>query len=239
MTTSASPTRRRSCSMPSRHWSRGVAPASRSTGASAVAERVAEIYSLLVPLVDGRLIIPRACVAEVVGFQTPSEMTGAPPWYIGTVPWNGKAVPLVSFEGACGQMIPPASGRTRIGGLHALGTAVEGGNFALVSQGFPQLVRVSSDVVRPDNSRVFPERAPVICQVRMVNETPLVPDLARLADMLAGETRAPAHRRRRSRRSSMNMRRWIGLVCALSFVWVAAAATGPLPYDEKADAAAA
>ena len=78
-----------------------------------MAERVTEIYSLLVPLVDGRLIIPRACVAEVVGFQTPSEMTGAPPWYIGTVPWNGKAVPLVSFEGACGQMIPPASGRTR------------------------------------------------------------------------------------------------------------------------------
>jgi thioredoxin 1 len=37
----------------------------------------------------------------------------------------------------------------------------------------------------------------------------------------------------------MNMRRWIGLLCALSLVWVAAAATGPLPYDEKADAAAA
>ena len=36
-----------------------------------MAERVAEIYSLLVPLVDGRLIIPRACVAEVIGFQTP------------------------------------------------------------------------------------------------------------------------------------------------------------------------
>ena len=43
-----------------------------------MAERVNEIYSLLVPLVDGRLIIPRACVAEVVGFQTPAEMTGAP-----------------------------------------------------------------------------------------------------------------------------------------------------------------
>jgi chemosensory pili system protein ChpC len=144
-----------------------------------MAERVTEIYSLLVPLVDGRLIIPRACVAEVVGFQTPAEMTGAPPWYIGTVPWSGKAVPLVSFEGACG---------TRIVVLHALGTRVEGGNFALVSQGFPQLVRVSSDVVRPDNSRVFPERSPVICQIRMVNETPLVPDLERLEEMIAEET---------------------------------------------------
>jgi chemosensory pili system protein ChpC len=157
-----------------------------------MSERVQEIYSLLIPLVEGRLIVPRACVAEVVGFQVPSEMTGAPPWYIGTVPWNGKAVPLVSFEGACGQNIPPASGRTRVVVFHCLGTKLDGGNFAVVSQGFPQLVRVSSDVVRPDNSRVFAERAPVICQVRMVNETPLVPDLERLEEMIAEETRVAA-----------------------------------------------
>jgi chemosensory pili system protein ChpC len=157
-----------------------------------MSERVQEIYSLLIPLADGRLIVPRACVAEVVGFQVPSEMTGAPPWYIGTVPWSGKAVPLVSFEGACGQNIPAASGRTRVVVFHCLGTRLDGGYFAVVSQGFPQLVRVSSDVVRPDNSRVFPERAPVICQVRMVNETPLVPDLERLEEMIAEETRVAA-----------------------------------------------
>src|SRR5262249_30256025 len=153
-----------------------------------MAERVTEIYSLLVPIVDGRLIVPRACVAEVVGFQAPSEMTGAPPWYIGTVPWNGRAVPVVSFEGACGQSIPPAIGRTRIVILHAPSTPGAGGNLALILQGFPQLVRVSSDVVRPDNSRVFPERTPIICQIRMVNETPLVPDLERLEEMIADET---------------------------------------------------
>jgi len=157
-----------------------------------MSERVQEIYSLLVPLAEGRLIVPRACVAEVVGFQVPSEMTGAPPWYIGTVPWNGKAVPLVSFEGACGQNMPVASGRTRVVVFHCLGTRLDGGNFAILSQGFPQLVRVSSDVVRPDNSRVFAERAPVICQVRMVNETPLVPDLERLEEMIAEETRVAA-----------------------------------------------
>ncbi len=66
---------------------------------------------------------------------------------------------------------------------------MEGGHFGIISQGFPQLVRVSSDVVRPDNSRVFPDRAPVICQVRMINETPLVPDLERLEEMIADETR--------------------------------------------------
>ena len=158
-----------------------------------MAERVTEIYSLLIPLVDGRLIIPRACVAEVIGFLTPSEMTGAPPWYIGTVPWNGRQVPLVSFEGACGNNIPPASGRTRIVvlPLHGHDESMPATS-ALVSQGFPQLVRVSSDVVRPDNSRVFPDRSPIICQVRMVNEAPLVPDLERIEEMIADETRISA-----------------------------------------------
>src|SRR5262249_28638075 len=167
------------------------APARRG-GGRLMAERVTEIYSLLIPLVDGRLIIPRACVAEVIGFVTPSEMTGAPPWYVGTVPWNGRQVPLVSFEGACGNNIPPASGRTRIVVFPCMGSRVDAGYFGIVSQGFPQLVRVSSDVVRPDNSRVFADRTPIICQVRMVNEAPLVPDLDRIEEMIADETRITA-----------------------------------------------
>ncbi|MGH8226766.1 MAG: chemotaxis protein CheW [Steroidobacteraceae bacterium] len=155
-----------------------------------MAERVAEIYSLLVPLVTGRLIIPRACVAEVVGFQAPSEMAGAPQWYVGTLGWNGRQIPLVSFEGACGEAIPAASSRSRVVVFHCIGTRLETGFFGIVSQGFPQLVRVGSDVVRPDNSRAFPDRSPIVCQVRMANETPWVPDLDRLEEMIADETRA-------------------------------------------------
>ena len=36
-----------------------------------------ELYSLLVPLSEDRLIVPRACVAEVVRFSQP-EKTKAP-----------------------------------------------------------------------------------------------------------------------------------------------------------------
>ena len=154
-----------------------------------MAERVQEIYSLLIPLLDGRLIVPRACVAEVAGMPVPSEMTGAPPWYLGTVPWSGRPVPLVSFEGACGRPMPPASGRARMVVFVGLGTRLA--HFAIVSQGFPQLVRLSSDVIRP-GAAVFPERSPVICQLRMANETPLVPDLERLEEMIAEETRVAA-----------------------------------------------
>ncbi len=150
-----------------------------------MAERVQEIYSLLIPLAEGRLIVPRACVAEVAGVPVHSEMTGAPPWYIGTVPWNGKPIPLVSFEGLCGKSVPPGSGRARMVVFVGLGARLA--HFAVLAQGFPQLVRLSSDVIRPGTA-AFPERAPVLCQLRMANETPLVPDLERLEQMIADET---------------------------------------------------
>jgi chemosensory pili system protein ChpC len=102
------------------------------------------------------------------------------------VTWGELTVPVVSFEGAFGQALPSVSSRTRIVIFHAPG--LPGGYFGMLTQGFPQLVRVNADVIRPDPSRSFPERAPVICQVRMVNETPLIPDLTRLEQMIAEET---------------------------------------------------
>jgi len=153
-----------------------------------MSESGSEIYSLLIPLADARLLVPRACVAEIAGYQVPSSMVGAPPWYLGLVQWNGRAVPLVSFEGLCRHPTPIVSTRSRLVVMHAIGERVDAGAYALVSQGFPQLVRVSNDVVRPDHSRSFPERSPVLCQVRMLNETPLVPDLERLELMIAEET---------------------------------------------------
>jgi len=148
-------------------------------------ERIAEVYSLLVPLADARLLVPRACVAEVIGYQAPAPVDNAPTWYLGLVNWNSRTLPLVSFEGACGLAVPLTNNRSRIVVFHALAGRAESGYIAIVSQGFTQLVRVSNDVVRPDHSRSFAERVPVVCQVRMLNETPLVPDLERLEAMIA------------------------------------------------------
>ena len=147
-----------------------------------------ELYSLLVPLGGERLIVPRACVAEVVGYQAPTEMPNAPPWYIGLISWGGRSVPIVSFEGIFGQILPVISSRTRIVIFYASSNALQSKHFGILTQGFPQLVRVNADILRPDPSRSFPERSPIICQVRMMNETPLIPDLERLERMISEET---------------------------------------------------
>ena len=157
-----------------------------------MSERVSEVYSLLVPLADGRLIVPRTCVAEVVGYPLPAQVPGAPPWYIGSMSWSGKQIPLVSFEGLCGTSLPPASSRTRVVVFHALLGKLDGGAFALLAQGFPQLVRISADMLRADLTYVKPPRAPVLCRVRMLKDSPLVPDLEQLELAIAEETSAPA-----------------------------------------------
>lgn len=151
-----------------------------------------DLYGLLIPVLEGRLLVPRACVAEVTAMQGLQEMPGAPPWYLGLMPWNGRSIPVVSFEGACGRHTPPVGGRTRVVVFTCLGQKLPAGHFGIVTQGFPQLVQVSEAVIKPEHSMAFGERSPVLCQVRMVNEIPLIPDLERLEEIIADETTVTA-----------------------------------------------
>jgi len=149
-----------------------------------------ELYSLLIPLAQERLIVPRACVAEVITWQAPDRVEGTPPWYIGTIHWSGRPVPVISFEGVCGQSLPIPGSRTRIVIFVGLSSQLTSGYFGVITQGFPQLVRVNPDVVKADPSRNFSERGPVLCQVRMLNESPLIPDFQHLEGMISEESRA-------------------------------------------------
>jgi chemosensory pili system protein ChpC len=153
-----------------------------------VQDRPAEIYGLMVPLEKERLLVPRGCVAEVVGYQTPQEMTGAPPWHLGVINWNGRKVPMISFEGCCGEDVAPPTQRSRVVVLNAVSEQVQAGYIAILSQGFPQLVRISPEFVKMGAARSFPDGSPIVCQIQMLDESPVVPDLDRLEAMVASET---------------------------------------------------
>ena len=147
-----------------------------------------ELYSLLVPLSEDRLIVPRACVAEVVRFTPPEQEAGAHDWMMGSVNWNGRPLPVVSFEGALGKDVPPITGRTRIVVFYANTGQLKTGHFGVLTQGFPQLVRVNKDVLQLHTTDGWPKDAPVLCRVKMINEFPLIPDLEKLEAMLARDS---------------------------------------------------
>jgi chemosensory pili system protein ChpC len=147
-----------------------------------------EIYSLLIPLVGERLVVPRACVAEVVRFGSPRRTEGAQDWLLGMVNWNGRELPVVSYEGTLGRDIPAATGRTRIVVFVGSTGQLKTGYFGITTQGFPQLVRVNRDVLKLESTDGWPDGAPALCRVRMINEFPLIPDLEKLEYMLARES---------------------------------------------------
>lgn len=147
-----------------------------------------ELYSLLVPLAEDRVIVPRACVVEVVRFSKPEHEEGAHDWMLGTVNWNGRELPVVSFEGVLGKEVPATTGRTRIVVFYASSGALKTGFYGVLTQGFPQLVRVNKDVLKLHTAEGWPADAPVLCRVKMINEFPLIPDLEKLEAMLARES---------------------------------------------------
>jgi len=151
-----------------------------------------ELYSLLVPLHQNRLIVPRVCVAEVVRYS-PGEV-GAPGsgWLRGSLKWNDRRIPLISFEELAGLPVAETGGRTRIAIFNSLTGQLPDQAFALLTEGFPQLVRVNREVMERDSRHAWPESGPIICQIRMINEYPLIPDLERVESMIASELAAGA-----------------------------------------------
>ncbi len=143
-----------------------------------------ELYSLLVPLNQGRLIVPRACVAEVVRYAVPDKEFDGPSWFRGCISWNQMQIPTVRFENLCGFTATVPGGRTRVAIFNGLSGILQNGYFGILTEGFPQLVRANRNVMEPDDEHSWPEDGPVICQIRMINEHPLIPDLEKLETMI-------------------------------------------------------
>jgi len=138
---------------------------------------IEEVYSLLIPFAGGKMILPRVSVAEVTGFLRPKPVRNAPDWLLGLISWQGQEIPLVSFEGLCGRKVPERANRTRIAVAHAIGEQITPPLFAVLTQGYPYLVRVNSAVLSVEPENDFGADAPVLNRVRMANERPYVPDL--------------------------------------------------------------
>lgn len=147
-----------------------------------------ELYSLLVPLQGERLLVPRACVAEVIAFVVPepSESEQAlPAWFLGYITWNGRRLPVASFEAMSGEQAKKRPGRTRIVVFNTVSDVLDGNYYGIITQGFPQLVRVNADVLTVAPEQTWAEGQPVICRARMINEFPLIPDMEALEKMIA------------------------------------------------------
>jgi len=139
-----------------------------------------EVYCLLIPLRNDRLIVPRSCVAEVIRDSMPESSSADDNWLCGRVQWNGKNIPVVSFERLCGASVATGGGRSRIVVFNSISDSARSEPYGILCEGFPQMVRVNAEVAESDPRYQVPGDAPVICRIRLINEQALIPALDEL-----------------------------------------------------------
>lgn len=148
-------------------------------------------YALLIGLHNDALILPNAALAEVVTrnrlqLLSPAPGSKAGSARIGSLQWQGRELPVISFEALNGGSIPPTGHRrARLVVLHALSERLPSRAYALLCEGHPQLMPLNvaalqSAPLRSDDRPEF-----VLTRVRIATREALIPDMERIEAELA------------------------------------------------------
>jgi chemosensory pili system protein ChpA (sensor histidine kinase/response regulator) len=140
------------------------------------------IRSVLLPMNNGRLLLPNAAVAEIIPYSTPEYQDSSPEWCLGSMDWRGQRIPLISYESLSGGSVPAVSRRTRIAVCNAISGMSGVQFFGLVCSQIPRLIRVNSD-----NVRIADEQSdlPTVLQDVMLGEVrATIPRIETIEDIL-------------------------------------------------------
>lgn len=150
-----------------------------------------EIRGVLIPITNGRVLLPNATVAEVITFANVEKIPNAPEWILGRLSWRGWRLPLFSFAILSGLTHEEGSTGARVAVLKAIGGHAKMPFIAMLTQGFPRLTTVSADALLPAPSG---EALPpgVLAEVRLRDDEAAIPDLAAIEQLLVDALEAAA-----------------------------------------------
>ncbi len=142
-----------------------------------------ELRGVLLPLRGAQLLLPNASISEIVGYQEPSPIAGAPDWLLGLHDWHQQKVPLISFETLLEKGEPQAGHSARVAVCKTLGGNPERPFIGILLSSMPQLVRVSEESIAPlANTEEL--GSAVLRQVVINNQAAWIPDMNALEWMV-------------------------------------------------------
>ena len=136
----------------------------------------ADVRCMLIPMRHGRMLLPSAAVAEVIGYRTPDALDKQPHWVQGTVGWRQRDIPVLDFERLMGRDDLGAGIRQRIAVCYAIGGNADWPLLGLLTQGIPRLLRVSKNSIQVASGEEAGVK-PVRMSVSIAGESLIVPDL--------------------------------------------------------------
>lgn len=141
-----------------------------------MSETPSDLRGVLIQVTGGRLLLPNACIAEILSVADPESIDGAPDWLLGRIRWRGWQVPLVAYSTLAGLGAhDPALRGQRVLVLKTLNGDPRMPYFALLTEGFPRLVAISPTQLDERADAALDDV--VAAAVRFQDEDALVPDL--------------------------------------------------------------
>ena len=147
-----------------------------------------EVRGVTIPLTGCRLLLPNACVSEVITYGSPQQLDDAPDWVLGTINWRGWRAPLVSYAQRVGAAEEEPTSAAKVAILKAFSGVHTMPYVGLLAQGFPRLTTVTADDIKVEPQSSTPEGA--LFSVVVDSEKALVPDLDAIEDVVLPLMRA-------------------------------------------------
>jgi chemotaxis signal transduction protein len=136
------------------------------------------VHALEVPTDTLPLLVPSACMAEVVQLARLARVPHAPPWVLGVLGWRLRPVPVVSYDLLAGGLGHPPGPRARVVVLYPLPGRESWEFVGILSNSEPQSRVIDASI----GSVTVQDSYPGIAAALKLNERIVgIPDLAALA----------------------------------------------------------
>ena len=103
------------------------------------------INTLYLPLQMDGLLVPDITVAEIFCPECIAEKHASPDWFIGTINWRGRVIPLVSFDSLNGATTIAADQVERVAVLNGLADHGHLPYYAIALNGQAEFMSVTDD----------------------------------------------------------------------------------------------
>lgn len=139
-------------------------------------QAIDDIRCMLIPMHMGRLLLPNAAVAEIIGFREPEPIADAAVGDLGRVHWRQRELPVIDFERLLGGDEQAPGIRQRIAVCYAPDPQGRWPLLGMLAQGIPRLLRLNRDAIEDATSGPQGESA-VKFRVTVAGEPLTVPNL--------------------------------------------------------------
>lgn len=180
-----------------------------------MAQVARHVASQILSLNGERIILPNTAIAEIIPYVTADSLSenlqkDAPTWLLGMVAWRGVSVPLLSMETMLGSQYEQPDKRSSIAIINALGNTAGVPFFAIVTQGIPKLLQVSSDTLDLIEESGDHNKA-AACHVVLDGDVAVIPDMdvveTMLKEVFEGKKSTPRKAEAKAKKKTTNKKK--------------------------------